>query len=122
MQIPAAAASLLPLWSHASRVVRTSLPGVLTIPELRGSKWCLAPCLGAQGGMADVCRLSGLGNVHGGLADLSCCPMLLPYLLLYVATLGVSTPKSQGREINQEKTSSTENQNFLAGYMFREIH
>lgn len=104
VQIPAAAASLLSLWSHASQVVRAFLPGVLSIPELRGSKWCLAPCLGAQGGMAEV------RNAHGGLADLSCCPVLLPYFLLHVATLGVSTPKSQAREINQEKTSSTENQ------------
>lgn len=78
MQIPAAAAaSLLSVWPHASQVVRTFLPGVLSTPELRGSKWCLAPCLEAQGGMAEVCMLPGLGNVPGGLADLSHCPMLL---------------------------------------------
>lgn len=65
--------------------------------------------LGAQGGMAEV------GNVHGGLADLSCSPVLLPYLLLHVAALGVFTPESQAREINQEKTSSTEKQKGFPG-------
>lgn len=64
--------------------------------------------------MAEVCRVPGLGNVCGGLADLSRCPMQLPYLL-HVATLGVSTPQSQGREINQEKTSSTEKQKGFSG-------
>lgn len=114
VQILAAVATLLLLWSHGSQVVRTFLPGVLSTAELRGSKWCLTP-LGAQGGLAEVCRLPGLGNVHGGLADLSCCPMLLPYLLLHVATLGVSTAKSQAREINQQKTSSTEKQKGFSG-------
>lgn len=105
VQIPAAAASLLSLWSHTSHVLRTFLPGALSTPELRGSRWCSAPCLRAQGGMAEVCRLPGLGDVHGGLADPSHRPMVLPHLLLHVATLGVSTPKSQAREINQEKTN-----------------
>lgn len=115
VQIPAAAASLLSLWSHASHVLRTFLPGALSTPELRGSRWCSAPCLRAQGGMAEVCRLPGLGDVHGGLADPSHRPMVLPHLLLHVATLGVSTPKSQAREINQEKTNSTEKQKGFAG-------
>lgn len=73
--------------------------------------------------MAEVCRLPGLGNVHGGLADLSCCPLLLPYFLLHVVTLGVSTFKSQAREIKQQKTSSAEKQKGFSGRLvFREIH
>lgn len=115
VQIPAAAASLLSLWSHTSHVLRTFLPGALSTPELRESRWCSAPCLRAQGGMAEVYRLPRLGDVHGGLADPSHRPMVLPHLLLHVATLGVSTPKSQAREIKQEKTDSTEKQKGSSG-------
>lgn len=43
---------LLSLWSQVSRA--EALPGVLSIPEVRGSKQCSAPYVRAQGGTAEV--------------------------------------------------------------------
>lgn len=55
VQIPAAAACLLSLWSQVSRA--QAFPGVLSIPEVRGGKQCSAPYMRAQGGTAEECRL-----------------------------------------------------------------
>lgn len=123
MGIPAVAAHLLSLLSQASQVLRAYLSGVLSIPDFWGNKQCESPAWQSRG------VHPGLGNIHGGLADLSqgsCRAMLLPCLQPHVATLGVSPfilhyqeagsgDKPEWNKLCWEKCKS-----FLTGYIVTE--